>query len=462
MLDAAHTRLRQHNPAICVVYIYVSANRTVAKPQSVQRRVLKVYARHVNYLPRIADQELAALRRAVGAVLIEGPKACGKSTTASQVAVTTFDMSQDAAARASVELNPEFLFDRPRPILFDEWQVTPDLWNRVRHAVDASSRARGQFILTGSATPRDDVNRHSGAGRFGVLRMRPMSLFESGHSTGEVSLSALLDGVTQTGRDNGLTVSNLMQRVTIGGWPDLRDAEEGDATLWLRGYLRQIVEVDIPSLVGRRDPRILLRVLASLARNVAQPAPVRGIAADAGGDRGPLPPATIYSHLDALERLQLLDNSEAFQPHMRSRARLRSAQTRYFVDPSIAIAALRTNSEALMRDLPAAGMHFEAMVIRDLRVYSALGGGKVESWRDSDGNEVDAVVTLGDGRWAAVEVKLGQSQVDAAAASLRKFARKVDTSVEGEPAALIVITATGSAGRRSDGVHVTPITALGP
>lgn len=415
-----------------------------------------------SYLPRVADNELTDLMQAVGAVVIEGPKACGKTATASRVAATVFAMDTDSTARASLDLNPSYLFDRPTPILFDEWQSTPAVWNRVRHAVDAADRARGSFILTGSATPRDDVTRHSGAGRFGVIQMRPMSLYESGHSTGDVSLAALLDGEAQRGGDNGLTVPDLMERIVVGGWPDLLDTDEVIARRWLTGYLRQIVEVDIPSFVGRRDPRTLQRILASLGRFVAQSPATRTIAADAGGDRGPVTPATIYSHLDALDRLRLLDNSEAWRPHMRSRARLRTAVTRYFVDPSVGTAALGVGSADLLGDLEAAGFHFEALVVRDLRIYAQSLGGRIDTWRDSEGNEVDAIVTLPDGGWAALEVKMSQNDVDRAAAGLLSFVDRVDTGKQGKPAALIVVTATGSAGRRSDGVHVVPITALGP
>ncbi|GEK81358.1 ATP-binding protein [Agrococcus baldri] len=415
-----------------------------------------------SYRPRVADDELATLRAAVGAVLIEGPKACGKTETARRQAQTVFELDLDATARASIELNPDFLFDRPVPILFDEWQVAPELWNRVRRAVDAAAGERGRFLLTGSATPRDDVTRHSGAGRFGVLRMRPMSLFESGHSTGDVSLAALLDGKPQPGSASTLTVPDLMARVVIGGWPDLLEADEVDARRWLDGYLKQIIEVDIPVFVGRRDPRTLRRVLASLGRFVAHSPATRAIAADAAGERGQVAPTTIYNHLDALERLQLLDNSEAWQPHMRSRTRLRTTPTRYFVDPSIGAAALGVSSKDLLHDLEAAGFHFEALAVRDLRVYAQPLGGRVDTWRDELGNEVDAVVTLPDGRWAAIEIKMSQRDVDRAAKQLLDFASRVDADKQGAQAALIVVTATGSAGRRPDGVHVVPISALAP
>ena len=416
----------------------------------------------ITYMPRVADKELLAKMRSAGAVLIEGPKACGKTATASRVAASVVDVSGDATARASIELNPGYLLDRPRPILFDEWQVAPALWNLIRRAVDDSDRGRGLFVLTGSATPRDDTTRHSGAGRVGTLRMRPMSLFESGHSTGDVSLAALLEGQRQSGSGSGLSVPDLMTRIVIGGWPDLLGADETEARNWLADYLRQIVQVDIPSFVGRRDPRLLGRVLASLGRFVAQSPATRTIAADAGGERGPIAPATIYSHLDALNRLGLLDDSEAWQPHMRSRARLRTAPTRYFVDPSIGTAALHVGTTDLLHDLPAAGYHFEALAIRDMRIYAQPLGGRIETWRDDKGNEVDAVITLADGRWAAAEIKLSQLDVDQAAVSLRRFAAHVDQEHHGPPTALIVITPTGAAGLRDDGVAVVPITALCP
>lgn len=419
-------------------------------------------AKMENYLPRLADAELRELMTSVGAVLIEGPKACGKTATARRVASTVFEMDQDSTARASLELNPDFLFDKALPILFDEWQVTPELWNRVRRAVDSAHRGRGLFILTGSATPRDDAHRHSGAGRFGVLRMRPMSLFESRHSTGQVSLGALLDGTSQNGDDNGMSVSDLMERVIIGGWPDLLDADEKQARRWLAGYIDQIIEVDVPSFVGRRDPRALTRVLASLARFVGQSPATTKIAADAGGERGPLNRLTAQGYIDALDRLHLLDNSEAWQPHMRSRSRLRHAPTRYFVDPSIGATALGVNSSDLMNDLEAAGYFFESLVVRDLRIYSQPLGGRVDTWRDEHGNEIDAVVTLPGGRWAAVEIKMSQRDVDKAASNLVAFTERVDTTKQGQPSALIVITATGVGGQRKDGVHVVPITALGP
>lgn len=397
----------------------------------------------------------------MGAVLIEGPKACGKTATASQVAKTIVRFDEDPTARAQVSLDPQALFSGEPPILFDEWQLEPDIWNRVRRQVDDRNE-KGQFILTGSARPRDDANRHSGAGRFSVMQMRPMSLFESGHSNGQMSLAALLEGDKQTGLGTHLTFEELLKRIVVGGWPELVHADEEFARNWLDDYLRQVIEVDIPDMGHRRNPSNLARLLESLGRGVGQAVKLSELAKDVGGDTGPIAHETLAGYLDALERLKLTDNSPAWRPHMRSRARLRTAPVRYFVDPSLATAALNIGTAELRADPPATGFHFEALVVRDLRIYAQLQRGQVDSWRDANGSEVDAIVTARDNKWAAFEIKLNPRDVDAAAASLLRFATNVDTSRHKEPACLGVITSTGAGGRRADGVHVIPIGTLGP
>jgi uncharacterized protein len=414
-----------------------------------------------DYLARVADGELRDRLAAMGAVLVAGPKACGKTATSSQIAQTVFRFDADANARAAVMVNPAALFDQPTPILFDEWQFEPAIWNRVRRQIDDRGQ-RGLYVLAGSATPRDEESRHSGAGRIGVVRMRPMSLFESGHSHGQVSLAALFSGDAPVAMDSGLTVPNLMERIVIGGWPSLLDATERQARTWLADYLRQISEVDLPLVGPRRNPGNIRRLLASLARSVGQPVKISSLAADVGGAADPLNSHTLTGYLEALDRLMLTDNSAAWRPHMRSRTSLRTAPVRYFVDPSLGPAALRLSSADLLADLAGAGFHFEALAIRDLRIYAQPLSGVVESWRDANGREVDAIVSLPDGQWGAFEVKLNPSAVDEAAGSLLRFAARIDTQRQGAPAVLAVITSTGYAGRRPDGVHVIPITALGP
>lgn len=414
-----------------------------------------------DYLPRIADQELASRLQAMGAVLIEGPKACGKTATASRVAKTIIRFDEDPVSRSQVSLDPRALFSGEPPILFDEWQLEPDIWNRVRRQVDDRSE-KGQFILTGSARPRDNANRHSGAGRFSVMQMRPMSLFESGHSNGQISLAALLEGEKQTGLGTHLTFEELLNRIVVGGWPELVHADEEFARNWLDDYLRQIVEVDIPEMGHRRNPSNLARLLESLGRGVGQAVKLSELAKDVGGGSGPIAHETLTGYLDALGRLKLSDDSPAWRPHMRSRTRLRTAPVRYFVDPSLATAALNIGTTELRADPSATGFHFEALVVRDLRIYSQLRRGQVDSWRDANGSEVDAIVTARDNTWAAFEIRLNPRDVDAAAAALLRFAAKVDTSRHKEPACLGVITSTGAGGRREDGVHVIPIGTLGP
>jgi predicted AAA+ superfamily ATPase len=413
------------------------------------------------YLPRVADRELAAQLQVMGAVLIEGPKACGKTATASQVARTVVRFDEDDAARSLLSLDPGALFAGETPILFDEWQLEPSIWNRVRRQVDDYGR-QGEYILTGSAVPRDNAARHSGAGRISVMQMRPMSLYETGHSSGDVSLAAIMRGERQVGSGTDLSFNELLQRIVIGGWPPLIGRDEGFARSWLTAYLQQIVEVDVPSLGHRRSPGNLARLLAALARNVGQPVKLTELARDVGGEAGPVASETMSGYMDALDRLKLRDDSQAWRPHMRSRTRLRTAAVRYFVDPSLATAALDIGSAELRADPPAAGFHFEALAMRDLRIFAQLLHGTVSSWRDSNGNEVDAIVTLRDGSWAAFEIKLNPRDVDAAAESLRRFAAKIDPGVHGEPAALAVITSTGHAGMRPDGVSVIPIATIGP
>jgi len=394
--------------------------------------------------------------------VIEGPKACGKTATAMQVADSHVLLDIDAAARRALEVDPSLVLEGDRPRLLDEWQVAPELWNHVRRAVD-SARAFGQFVLTGSAVPDDDIDRHTGAGRFSFLRMRPMSLFESGHANGEVSLAALLDGASPRAADPGLTVRALAELVTIGGWPAQQGQAVPDAARAARDYLEQVRSVDV-SRVGdtRRDPARVGAVLVSLARNVATEVKNSVLAADAGGAEGPLSEHTVADYLRALDRLMVIEDQPAWAPHLRSKAVLRKSPKRHFVCPSLAVAALAAGPERLLADLNLFGLLYESLVIRDLRVLSQPVDGRVLHYRDNYGVEVDAIVQLPDGRWGAFEIKLGAGEVDAGARSLLRFVRQVDTSKCGPPAVLGVITGTGFAYRRDDGIVVLPIGSLGP
>ena len=414
------------------------------------------------YMPRVVDGLLVRRLEASGAVVIEGAKACGKTETARQVAASSVLLDTDIAARDAIAVDPMLVLNGDTPRLLDEWQLEPTIWNFVRRAVD-ERQAPGQFILTGSAVPDDDINRHTGAGRFSFLRMRPMSLFETGHSSAEVSLSETMAGGAIRAADAGLSVADLAELVTRGGWPAQQNNPVDAASQSARDYLQHVQEVDIGRLTGtRRDPVKVGKLLHSLARNVATEVAVTKLAAETSGADGPLNRETVTTYLDALERLMVVENQPAWGPHMRSRAVLRSSPKRHFVDPSLAIAALGAGPDRLLQDLSTFGLLFESLVIRDLRILAQPLNGTVSHYRDDTGLEVDAIVHLTDGRWAAFEVKLGTGRIEEAATTLLKFAARIDTDKIGEPAALAVVTGTGFAYVREDGISVIPIGTLAP
>lgn len=414
------------------------------------------------YRPRVADGELADRMRSAGAVLMEGPKACGKTATAQRVAATLFRMDTDDGARALVDTAPEVLLSAQPPVLFDEWQVAPKLWNLVRHEVDDLGGAPGRFILTGSSTPVDDAKRHTGAGRYSMLRMRPMSLFETGASTGQVSLRKLFDGDFTPSLDPGVTVPALVNCIVTGGWPALLEVPLRAAQRWISDYVRTIVEVDMPQMGVRRDPGTLRRLLASLGRGTGTDMSTQAIANDIAGSDRSVQRDTVAGYLDILNRLMITEDMPAWAPHMRSTTPLRKSPTRFMTDPSLGVAALGVGPEQLLLDLNATGFHFEGLVVRDLRVYAQPLGGRLSHWRDNNQHEVDIIITLDDGRWGAIEVKMNPDAVDAAAASLLRFKDKVDTAKTGEPAFLAVATTRSAALRRGDGVYVLPVASLGP
>ncbi len=417
----------------------------------------------VAYRARVVDPELTARLGAPGAVLIEGPRGCGKTETARQAARSEVRLDVDNEARTAGLVAPSVLLEGDRPRLIDEWQLVPAVWNQVRREVDNRPDQPGLFILTGSAVPADDATRHSGGLRFTRLQMRPMSLAESGHSTGDVSLAALFAGDDPRARDPGLSITDLTERIAVGGWPGLLGRTPDQALVALRGYLDETRRVDLIRLDGvRRDPENVARVLRSLARNVATAASARSIAADVGGSDGPIDHHTVLDYLAALTRVFVLEDLPAWSPALRSRGILRTAVTRHFVDPSLAVAALDARPERLLRDVQTLGLLFESLVIRDLRVYAQALDATVFHYRDNNGLEADAVIQRRDGSWAAFEVKLGQAAIDGAAANLLRLAGRVDTDRHGKPAVLAVISGWGYGYRRPDGVAVVPVGALAP
>ncbi len=414
------------------------------------------------YRPRVVDRELQDLLSSIGGVVIEGPKACGKTETARQVAASEVRLDVDLNARQAVSIDPSLVLEGALPRLLDEWQLAPSLWNHVRRAVD-DRRAAGQFILTGSAIPADDVTRHTGAGRLARLRMRPMSLYESGHSTGQVSLSALLGGTSPRVPDTGMTVPDLAERIAVGGWPGLLDQPVPQALRAVRAYVDEIRRTDVQRVEGvAHDPEKVLLLMRSLARNVSTMTSLATLARDVGELDETLAKRTVSAYYEALTRLMVVEDQPAWAPHLRSRSRVRTSPRRHFVDPSLAVAILRVTPERLLQDLNLLGFLFESLVVRDLRVYAQACDAQVLHYRDNADLEVDAVVEAADGRWAAFEIKLGSGAVDEGADLLTRFARRIDTEKCGAPRALGVITGTGLAYTRPDGIAVVPIGTLGP
>ena len=360
----------------------------------------------------------------------------------------------DDNARRMIAADPGAVLDGDRPRLIDEWQLEPVVWNHVRRAVDRRA-APGQFILTGSAVPADDITRHTGAGRFTRLRMRPLSLYESGHATGEVSLRRLLDGCEQRARRSELPIRTVAALACGGGWP--ANIGKTPPRTWRanRAYLDEIRRTDVSTVSGKtRDPVKVGRLLRSLARNIATPVAMSKLTAEVGDRSAPLEADTVAAYLDALDRLMIVENQPAWSPHLRSRTSLRVSPVRHFVDPSLAAAALRATPERLLGDLEFLGFLFESMVIRDLRIYAQAADAEVFHYREKEGLEVDAVVEAADGRWAAFEIKLGERWVEDGARNLLGLARRMEQSDHGQPSALAVIVPSGygSVGRGDVGV----------
>ena len=416
-----------------------------------------------DYIPRFADDELVGRLRATGAVLVEGPRGCGKTQTALRAARSAVRLDRDPVARRAGDLSPRLLLTGERPRLNDEWQLGEDVWNEVRGDVDDHPEETGRYILTGSAVPPDDRTRHTGALRITRLRMRPMSLAESGHSSRAVSLAALFAGGEAAAADPGLDITAIAERIVIGGWPALLRRAPADAMVATGGYLDETRRFDLARLDGRRhDPDNVARVLRSRARCVATEVSASTIAADvAGADgKGAINYHTVIDYIKTLTRLFIVEDLPAWSPALRSRGVLRSSVTRHFVDPSLAAAALGAGPERLLADPETLGFLFESLVIRDLRIYAQAIGATVSHYRENTGAEADAILQTRSGQWAALEVKLGQRDIDNGARSLLRVAANVDTDRHGEPMFLAVVTGWGYSYRRSDGVFVIPIGTL--
>ncbi|MCY3925010.1 MAG: DUF4143 domain-containing protein [bacterium] len=417
----------------------------------------------MGYAARVVDDIMASRLRSSPTVVLEGARGVGKTESARQRAQSEVRFDTDSRARALAELDPDAILSGPEPRLLDEWQQVPSLWNHVRRASDTRGRA-GCFILTGSAVPADDEIRHTGAGRISRIRLRPMTLYETGLSNGSVSLRSLLASERVAGQASGIGLTDVIEALCRGGWPARRTSPPAEAQQYVRDYFEETVRIDVGSADGsRRNPAAMRRLLRSMARHTSTEASLASLCADAGGDE-PLHRDTVRAYLDALERVFVVEDQPAWSARLRSRSRLRRAGKRHFVDPSLAVAALRAGPERLGRDLGFLGLLFESLVVRDLRVFADACDAEVYHYRDNTGLEVDAVLETAAGEWLAVEVKLGgDAAIDGAARSLLKLRDRVDSVAAGEPTKLIVVTAVGDySHERRDGVAVVPIGALGP
>lgn len=419
------------------------------------------------YKLRIADQLLLEQLEAAGAVLIQGPKWCGKTTTAAQAAKSVLYMDWPRELERNLflaEENPEALLEGDVPRLIDEWQLAPQLWDAARFMVDRRGKP-GQFIFTGSAVPADKSKiHHTGTGRFAWLTMRPMSLWESGESNGKVSLLRLFAGQRDVAIAPDHSLSDLSFMVCRGGWPSSLNMKRTAALRQAQNYVNAVCESDISRVDNTvRDATFARRLLRSYARHQGAQVPISTIYADlASSKEGSMSEETISSYITALKKIFVVEDMPAWSPNLRSKTAIRTSETRYFVDSSVATAALGIGPKDLENDLNTFGLMFETMAVRDLRVYAEALDGDVFHYRDKNGLECDAVIHLHNGSYGLVEIKLGGSKLEEEGAkTLKELAKKIDTTRMKEPSFLMVLTGLGSyAYQRKDGVMVVPIGCL--
>ena len=420
------------------------------------------------YLPRIADKLLEERLDAKGAILIEGPKWCGKTTTAKQKAKSFISMDLPDMTKQyqqMVELSPSTLLEGETPRLIDEWQIAPNIWNAVRYEVDNRDEF-GQFILTGSAVPNEfDDSMHTGIGRISRLLMRPMSLYESKDSSGEVSLRDLFED-KNISAINETSLEKIAFLICRGGWPKAIGLDEKPSLFQAIDYYKSVVSTDISRVDSvKRDKEKAKRLLKSYARHVGSQSSLETIRQDMlVNQEDTFDQVTLYSYLDALRKMFVIEDSPAWNPNLRSKASIRTTDTRYFSDPSIATAALGIGPKDLLCDLKTMGFLFENLCVRDLKIYTDYLDGTVYHYRDRYGLECDAVIYLRNGAYGLVEIKLGGDKlIEEGAETLKDLASKIDTNNMPKPSFMMILCAKASfAYKREDSVYVIPITALRP
>lgn len=419
-----------------------------------------------NYKPRIIDKQVEEYLQTFGAICIEGPKWCGKTWTSSYHANSEFflaDPTGNFQNRRLAEIAPNTVLEGVTPRLIDEWQEYPPLWDAVRYKVDQSAQ-KGQFILTGSATPNHKGILHSGAGRIAKLRMRTMSLYESGDSSGQVSLEALCSGQLTPAITGEVNLKDIIKFIIRGGWPGSLGLPLKQAALLPQQYLQAVIDDDVYRIDEvKRNTQKMRLLLMSLARNESTTATNALLKADIKEkDSQDIDANTVTAYLDIFKRLFLTDNQPPFASNVRSSVRVRQAEKRHFADPSLACALLKLTPEALLNDLETLGFMFEALCERDLRIYAESFGGTLYHYQDYKNIEIDAVIELPDGKWAAFEIKLGANQIDQAAANLKQIQREFEEDKKAVPPSVLCVLCglSNAAYQRPDGVFVVPITAL--
>lgn len=416
------------------------------------------------YKKRLVDDTIERYNRLFGALSIEGPKWCGKTWTAlnhANSAVFILNPENNYAIREAALLNPVSILEGTPPLLVDEWQEVPAIWDAVRFLCDRT-KTKGGYLLTGSVTPKEKQYSHSGTGRIARIQMRTMSLFESGESNGCVSLKALFDGKTISPDVSKLNQDSLIIKLVRGGWPESINIRDKDAGIIAEQYVQSLVEIDVSNADDvKRDPVIVKQVLAAFARVNGTAASNNRIVADVQERYGYITRQTVSEYLSTLKRLYIIDEIPQWFPELRDRMRLRKTPKRILTDPSIAVAALQATPAELVRDPRTLGILFENMCMRDLLIYADVIGAKLTHYHDDTGLEVDAIVSMGN-RWGAIEIKLGTHRVDEAVAALKRLSKKIEAKGGVSPSFLAVITNGGPVFTRDDGIHVIPIDCLSP
>ena len=417
-----------------------------------------------SYLSRLCDSELQLALQSSGAVLIEGAKWCGKTSTAAKAAesiVYMQDPDNTQAYQAMADTKPSLLLKGETPRLIDEWQVAPVLWDAIRFEVDKRAE-RGLFILTGSAVPPENVTAHTGTGRISRFTMRPMSLYESLESNGQISLRALFNGEQEDhGAPSALTIEKIAFLICRGGWPASINQKDAPALRMARDYVEAIINQDISRVDNiEKNPERVRLLMRSLARNISTTANYQTIKKDIEATDISTSDKTISSYINALRRIFVVEDVPAWSPSLRSKTAIRTSDKRHFVDPSIATAVMRTNPEGILADFEYFGFLFEALCTRDVRIYAQANDADIFHYLDKSGLEADLIVRLRDGRWSAIEVKLGTKQIEAAAKNLLALKAKIDEEKMGKNSFLMIITGGQCAYQRKDGIWVVPIGCL--